>query len=102
PPGIGDLTRALAGKRRGMSPVFAVVNRNKRSVVIDLKNQRGLDLLKRLIATADVFIQNFRPGAADRMGVGEAALRSVKPNLIYVSISGFGETGPYVRKRTYD
>ena len=102
PPGLGDLTRALAGKRRGMSPVFAVVNRNKRSIVIDLKNQRGLDLLKRLIATADVFIQNFRPGAADRMGVGEAALRSVKPNLIYVSISGFGETGSYVHKRTYD
>jgi crotonobetainyl-CoA:carnitine CoA-transferase CaiB-like acyl-CoA transferase len=102
PPGIGDLTRALAGRHRGMSPVFAIVNRNKRSIVIDLKTARGVDLLKQIVATADVFIQNFRPGAADRMGLGEEALRAVKPNLIYVSISGFGERGPYVHKRTYD
>ncbi len=102
PPGLGDLTRALAGKRRGMSPVFAVVNRNKRSIVIDLKTPRGLELLKELVATADVFVQNFRPGAAERMGIGETVLRAVKPDLIYVSISGFGETGPYVHKRTYD
>ena len=102
PPGVGDLTRALAGKRRGMAPTFAIVNRNKRSVVIDLKTPQGLELLKKLVATADVFIQNFRPGAAERMGLGEEALRAVKPNLIYVSISGFGEKGPYVHKRVYD
>ncbi|MGH7841686.1 MAG: CaiB/BaiF CoA transferase family protein [Candidatus Binataceae bacterium] len=102
PPGIGDLTRALAGRRRGMSPVFAIVNRNKRSVVIDLKTARGVELLKQLIRTADVFIQNFRPGAAERMGLGEPVLREIKPDLIYVSISGFGEAGPYVHKRTYD
>ena len=102
PPGIGDLTRALAGRHRGMSPIFAIVNRNKRSVVIDLKTARGLELIKRLVASADIFIQNFRPGAADRMGLGEDALRAVKSNLIYVSISGFGESGPYVHKRTYD
>jgi crotonobetainyl-CoA:carnitine CoA-transferase CaiB-like acyl-CoA transferase len=102
PPGIGDLTRALAGRHRGMSPIFAIVNRNKRSVVIDLKTARGLELIKRLVASADIFIQNFRPGAADRMGLGEEALRAIKSNLIYVSISGFGESGPYVDKRTYD
>src|SRR5208282_1400427 len=68
PPGIGDLTRALAGRHRGMSPVFAVVNRNKRSVAIDLKTDRGLELLKQLVRSADVFVQNFRPGAAERMG----------------------------------
>jgi crotonobetainyl-CoA:carnitine CoA-transferase CaiB-like acyl-CoA transferase len=102
PPGIGDLTRALAGRKRAMSPVFAIVNRNKRSVAIDLKTARGLELLKRLVRTADVFIQNFRPGAAERMGLGEAVLRDLKPDLVYVSISGFGETGPYVHKRTYD
>jgi crotonobetainyl-CoA:carnitine CoA-transferase CaiB-like acyl-CoA transferase len=102
PPGTGDLTRALAGRRRGMSPPFAVINRNKRSVVIDLKTARGLELVKQLVAGADVFIQNFRPGATERMGLGETTLRTIKPDLVYVSISGFGESGPYAHKRTYD
>lgn len=102
PPATGDLTRALAGRRHGMSPTFAVANRNKRSIAINLKEARGLEILKRIVATADLFVQNFRPGAADRMGIGETALRAVKPNLVYVSISGFGESGPYVHKRTYD
>src|ERR1700686_1846887 len=66
PPGIGDLTRAMGGRRRGMAPTFAVANRNKRSVVIDLKEPRGVALLKTLVAQADLFVQNFRPGAADR------------------------------------
>jgi len=102
PPGIGDLTRALAGRKRGMSPTFAVANRNKRSVAINLKDARGVELLKRMVASADIFVQNFRPGTVERMGIGEAALRAVKPDLVYVSISGFGERGPYVHKRTYD
>jgi crotonobetainyl-CoA:carnitine CoA-transferase CaiB-like acyl-CoA transferase len=102
PPGSGDLTRAMAGRRHTMSPTFAVANRNKRSVVIDLKQPPGVELMKRLVTRADLFVQNFRPGTADRMGIGEAALREVKPDLVYVSISGFGEAGPYVHKRTYD
>ncbi len=101
PPGIGDLTRALGGPR-GMSPTFTIVNRNKRSVVLNLKDQQGLAVLKRLVATADLFVQNFRPGVAEHMGIGEVALRQIKPNLVYVSISGFGEAGPYVHKRVYD
>lgn len=101
PPGIGDLTRALGGPR-GLSPTFSVVNRNKRSVVLNLKDRRGLELLERLVATADLFVQNFRPGVAEQMGIGEAALRRIKPNLVYVSISGFGESGPYTHKRVYD
>jgi crotonobetainyl-CoA:carnitine CoA-transferase CaiB-like acyl-CoA transferase len=102
PPATGDLTRALAGRRHAMSPTFAVANRNKRSVVIDLKQARGVELLKRLVSRADLFVQNFRPGTAERMGIGEPALHQVKSDLVYVSISGFGETGPYVHKRTYD
>ena len=102
PPGTGDLVRGIGSARAGISPIFATANRSKRSVVINLKERRGLDLLERLVAGADVFVQNFRPGAADRMGVGEAAMRKVKPNLIYVSISGFGESGPYAQKRVYD
>ena len=102
PPGAGDLTRALTGPKSPMSPVFAVINRNKRSVVINLKENRGVELMKDLVRGADLFVQNFRPGAAERMGIGYDALRAVKPDLVYVSISGFGETGPYVHKRVYD
>ncbi|HYA34710.1 MAG TPA: CoA transferase [Candidatus Binataceae bacterium] len=102
PPAIGDLTRAMGSGSRGLSPIFAVINRNKRSIAIDLKNPRGLAVLKRLVSTADVFVQNFRPGRAGNLGIGEADLRAVKSNLVYVSISGFGERGPYVNKRVYD
>ena len=102
PPGTGDLTRAMGASKRGIPPTFAVINRNKRSIAIDLKDHRGLAVLKHLVAGADVFVQNFRPGRAERVGIGEHELRRVKPDLIYVSISGFGEKGPYVEKRVYD
>jgi crotonobetainyl-CoA:carnitine CoA-transferase CaiB-like acyl-CoA transferase len=85
-----------------MAPIFAIINRNKRSVVLDLKDPKGRAVLEQLVAGADLFIQNFRPGVTDRMGIGEAALRRIKPDLVYVSISGFGESGPYVHKRVYD
>jgi crotonobetainyl-CoA:carnitine CoA-transferase CaiB-like acyl-CoA transferase len=102
PPGRGDLTRTLGGARRSMSPIFATSNRNKRSIALDLKQDEGREILERLVEGADVFVQNFRPGAAERMGIGEEALLRHRPNLIYVSISGFGERGPYVGKRVYD
>jgi crotonobetainyl-CoA:carnitine CoA-transferase CaiB-like acyl-CoA transferase len=102
PPGHGDLVRAIGHARSGISALFATSNRSKRSIVIDLKQSAGVELLKRLVSTADVFAQNFRPGTADRMGIGESALRAVAPDLIYVSISGFGEKGPYAQQRVYD
>jgi crotonobetainyl-CoA:carnitine CoA-transferase CaiB-like acyl-CoA transferase len=102
PPGIGDLVRAMGGRKSGMSPTFVVANRNKRSIVIDLKQPRGLEVLKRLIPRADVVVQNFRPGAAERMGVSYDVLREIKPDLIYASISGFGETGPYALRPHVD
>jgi crotonobetainyl-CoA:carnitine CoA-transferase CaiB-like acyl-CoA transferase len=102
PPGQGDLVRAIGRARSGITPLFATSNRSKRSIVIDLKQAAGVDLLKRLVSTADVFVQNFRPGTADRMGIGESALRVVAPELIYVSISGFGEKGPCAQQRVYD
>jgi crotonobetainyl-CoA:carnitine CoA-transferase CaiB-like acyl-CoA transferase len=101
-PPAGDLVRVMGAGKHGVSATFLSANRNKRSVVLDLKTARGLDLLKQLVATADVFVQNFRPGAVARMGLSESALRAIKPDLIYVSISGFGETGPYSHKRVYD
>src|ERR1700710_2521964 len=98
----GDHTRAANNARNGFSASFLNNNRNKRSVALDLKNPAALDAMLRLLATADVFVQNFRPGVADRMGLGEDAVRAVQPNIIYVSISGFGETGPYAQKPVYD
>jgi crotonobetainyl-CoA:carnitine CoA-transferase CaiB-like acyl-CoA transferase len=98
----GDLTRHLGSGGRGMSPVFATSNRNKRSLALDLKNERGVEILRRLARDADVFVQNFRPGAAERLGIGASVLRAENPRLVYVSISGFGETGPYAGKRVYD
>ncbi len=101
-PDGGDHTRAAANRRGGFSAGFLHNNRNKRSLTLDLKDSKAKEALLRLIATADVFVQNFRPGVADRMGFGEDALRAVKPDIIYVSISGFGEVGPFAGKPVYD
>ena len=101
-PDGGDHTRAANNRRGGFSAGFLNNNRNKRSVALDLRDPRAKQALLRLVATADVFVQNFRPGVADRMGFGEDVLRAVKGDLIYVSISGFGETGPYAAKPVYD
>jgi crotonobetainyl-CoA:carnitine CoA-transferase CaiB-like acyl-CoA transferase len=101
-PGLGDHVRSLGNQRAGMSAMFLNLNRNKRSVTLDLKTERGVALLQRLAGGADVMVQNFRPGVAERLGIGEAALRKHKPDLVYVSISGFGEQGPWVAKPVYD
>ena len=101
-PGTGDHVRSLGNRRGGMSAMFLNINRNKRSIAIDLKSERGRRLLEELVGTADVFVQNFRPGVADRLGIGEAALRGRSPALVYASISGFGEVGPWAGKPTYD
>lgn len=101
-PGRGDHVRAGGNRSGGLPASFLNNNRNKRSVTIDLKDERGREVLKRLAVSADVFIQNFRPGVVDRMGIGEEAIREVAPNIVYVSISGFGEAGPYAGKPTYD
>jgi len=102
PPGTGDLIRHIGNSRAGMSAVFANLNRSKRSLVLNLRDPRGVALLERLADTADVFVQNFRPGVADRMGIGAERLRSRNPRLVYVSISGFGDAGPDVQQRVYD
>ncbi|MEJ0020373.1 MAG: CoA transferase [Acetobacteraceae bacterium] len=98
----GDHTRAAANRRGGYSASFLNNNRGKRSLVLDLKAPEGAETLKRLIATADVFIQNFRSGVIERMGFGEDVVRALAPDIIYVSISGFGEQGPFAQKPVYD
>ena len=102
PPGTGDMGRRMGNGPGGIPPMFATSNRNKRSMVVNLRDPRGVELARRLASGADVFVHNFRPGTAERMGLGEAVLRAVRPDLIYVSISGFGESGPYSHKRAYD
>ena len=101
-PPEGELVRHMGRNAGGLTSVFLSANRSKRSIALDLKNPAGVDVLKRLISPADVFVQNFRPGAIDRMGLGESVVRDLNASVIYVSISGFGETGPYAHKRVYD
>jgi crotonobetainyl-CoA:carnitine CoA-transferase CaiB-like acyl-CoA transferase len=98
----GDLMRRFAFARNGMSASFLSCNRNKRSLAIDLKAAEGLRIVSKLIATADILIHNFRPGAAERIGLGEDVVRAIRPDIIYVSITGFGESGPYSNQRAYD
>ncbi len=91
----GDFGRDVATRRGGFSASFVNNNRNKRSVVLDLKTKEGVDAVLHLIKDADIFIHNFRPGVTDRLGLGEEVLRSFNSKLIYVSITGFGFDGPY-------
>ena len=102
PLGLGDLCRWLGPNRNGLGAMFAAVNRNKRSIALNLKDEKAKAVLRELLKDADVFVQNFRPGAIDRMGFGYEALRKDHPGLIYVSMSGFGQDGPYAKRRVYD
>ena len=98
----GDHMRHVGSMNRGMSASFLSCNRSKRSLALDIKRPEGLAAVRRLAATADVLVQNFRPGAIERMGLGEDVVRELRPDIIFVSISGFGETGPYAHQRVYD
>ncbi|MEB2344714.1 MAG: CoA transferase [Deltaproteobacteria bacterium] len=102
PPGIGDLLRLAPFRRGDLGAFFVNSNRGKRSVVLDLRKPQAREVLLRLVADADVFVQNFRPGAVERLGIAEPDLRRVKPDLVYCSISGYGDGGPYHRRRVYD
>jgi crotonobetainyl-CoA:carnitine CoA-transferase CaiB-like acyl-CoA transferase len=100
-PPDGEIARRTAGDGE-FTAMFVSANRGKRSVALDLKQPAALEAVRRLIAGADVLVQNFRPGTMERLGLSEPAMRVLNPGLIYVSISGVGETGPYVKKRVYD
>jgi crotonobetainyl-CoA:carnitine CoA-transferase CaiB-like acyl-CoA transferase len=101
-PGGGDHTRASTNTQNGFSANFLNNNRSKRSVALNLKDEGAKQALLKLCDGADVFIQNFRPGVVDRMGIGEADIRKIVPDIVYVSISGFGDSGPYAAKPVYD
>ena len=100
PPG-GDIARRTAGTGE-FTAMFVSSNRGKRSIALDLKQPAAIDVVRRLVASADVLVQNFRPGTMERLGLDEPTMRALNPRLVYVSISGVGETGPYAKKRVYD
>jgi len=104
--GRGDLARQLGAdpelNRKGMGVSFLAQNAGKKSVTVNLKHEAGKALLRKLVATSDVLVENFRPGVMDRLGVGYAALKEVNPRLIYCAISGFGQDGPWVHRPAYD
>lgn len=102
-PGRGDDTREWGPPfLGGESAYYLSVNRNKKSVTVDLKAEEGRDIVLELARTADVFLENFSPGTADRLGIGYEAVRAVNPALVYCSISGFGQDGPYRDMPAYD
>ncbi|GHB88977.1 MULTISPECIES: CaiB/BaiF CoA-transferase family protein [Streptomyces] len=104
-PVTGEWQRHAAAGGAGGNRInvsFLSLNRNKRSLAVDLKDPAGKEVLRRLVTTADVFLQNYRPGVADRLGVDYASLAAINPSLVYVSISGYGEDGPYARRPGQD
>lgn len=101
-PGRGDWTRAGMGDQAGMGTGYLTQNANKRSVTIDLKQPRGIALLKRFIEKSDVFVENYRPGAAARLGLSFEDVRAINPKILYCSISAFGQDGPIGHRPAYD
>ena len=102
PPGVGDETRHFPPFVAGESHYFLGINRNKKSLVIDLQQAAGADILRRLVARADILVENYRPGVMERLGLGYEALAALNPRLIYCAISGFGLTGPLSDKPSFD
>jgi crotonobetainyl-CoA:carnitine CoA-transferase CaiB-like acyl-CoA transferase len=102
PPGHGEESRQLSNYRGGMAGLYANCNHGKRSIGLDLKTESGLGILYELVRSADVFVQNWRPGAAERLRVAEPDLRRVNERIVYASVTGYGDGGPYAARRGYD
>jgi len=101
-PPAGEDMRRGSTQKNGHSATFMTMNRGKRGLVVDLKRPEGVEIIRRLARTADVFVQNYRPGAARRLGVAYEDLAPLNPRLVYCAISGFGATGPYAPRGGYD
>lgn len=98
----GDVIRHTQQGTDGLTTLFVSSNRGKKGIAIDLKTKAGVDIVKRMAIDVDVVVQNFRPGAIERMGLDYDTLKAINPAIVYCSISGFGNTGPYANKRIYD
>ena len=98
----GDILRHVRKNDNGLTTIFVSGNRGKYGLAIDLKTAAGINVVKRIVPEVDVVVQNFRPGAIERMGLGYDTLKTINPSVVYCSISGFGNEGPYINKRIYD
>jgi len=98
----GDPSRLQLPLVKGESPYYMFHNRNKKGMTLDLKNPKGVDIFKKLVKISDVVVENYRPGVMERLGVGYETLRETNPKIIYASISGFGQYGPYVKRPSFD
>jgi itaconate CoA-transferase len=101
-PGVGDLIRHWDSAVKGLSSGYVWLNRNKQSLTVDVKKEQGREIIFRLVRQSDVFFENYAPGVAERLGFGYAALSEINPRLIYCSISGYGQDGPYRDVKAYD
>ena len=101
-PGFGDIARYVGVAVNGTSALYTMCNRGKRSIAVDLHTDEGRDIVMRLVRDADVFVENYRPGVLDRLGLDYDALAAVNPRLVYASLTGFGPVGPYAGKSAYD
>ena len=98
----GDVMRHTISNDNGLTTNFVSSNRGKKGIAIDLKTEAGINIVKKMVPDVDVVVQNFRPGAMERMGLGYDVLKAINPAIVFCSISGFGTTGPYANKRIYD
>lgn len=101
-PPAGDDYRHIAPMKEGEGALFTVMNRNKKSLVLDLKKEQAVAIVHELVATADVVVENFRPGVTQRLQIDYERLKQINPRLVYVSVSGFGQSGPYSHRPAYD
>ncbi|HEY8288996.1 MAG TPA: CoA transferase, partial [Acetobacteraceae bacterium] len=101
-PNSGDPGRALGGKAGNDDPYFLLFNANKKSITVNLKDPKGLQIVKDLAKQADVFVENFAPGAIERLGLGADVIRALNPSIIYCQVKGFGEGSPYEKNLAFD
>jgi crotonobetainyl-CoA:carnitine CoA-transferase CaiB-like acyl-CoA transferase len=102
PPGIGDLARFMGATKSGIGAMFTVLNRNKKCICLDFKNQEDFEVLKKLIEDTDVLIENYRPGVVKKLGIDYDSAVKLNQEIIYCSISGYGQSGPYKERKVYD
>ncbi|HUX99605.1 MAG TPA: CoA transferase, partial [Candidatus Deferrimicrobium sp.] len=102
PPGFGEAMRMFVFYEKQIAPLFSILNRNKKSITLNLRIPEGQEILKELVKHADVLLENFTPGTMDKWGVGYNVLKNINPRLIYAAISGFGQTGPYRNRTAFD
>jgi crotonobetainyl-CoA:carnitine CoA-transferase CaiB-like acyl-CoA transferase len=102
PPGIGDLARFMGTTKTGIGAMFTVLNRNKKCICLDFKNPEDFEVLTKLIQETDVLVENYRPGIVKKLGIDYYSAVKINPEIIYCSISGYGQSGPYKERKVYD